>query len=77
MGGDPQTGDSVDDEGVGTVGGGGGGHGDSLGPPGGAIHDGEQVLGSGGGRQGPNQIHMEVAKPPGRQRDGLKPSNGG
>ena len=71
MGGDPKTGDPVGDEGVGTVGGGGGGHGDGLGPPGGAVHDGEKVFSPGGGRQGPDQVHMEVAEPPGGHGDGL------
>jgi len=71
MGGDSKTGDPVGDEGVGTVGGGDGGHGDGLGPPGGAVHDGEQVLSPGGGRQGPNQVYVEVAEPPGGDRNGL------
>ena len=45
--------------------GGGGGHGYGLGPPGGAVHDGEEILSPGGGRQGPNLVHMEMAEPRG------------
>ena len=71
MGGDPKTGDPVGDEGVGAVGGGGGGHGNGLGPPGGAVNDGEEVFSAGGGRQGPDEVHVEVAEPPGRDGDGL------
>ena len=71
MGWDSKTGDPVHNEGVGTVGGGGGGHGDGLRPPGGEVHDGEEVLGPGGGRQAPDEVHMEVAKPPGGHGDDL------
>ena len=46
MGRDSKTRDPVRNEGVGTVGGSGGGHGNGLRPPGGAVHDhdGEDVL---------------------------------
>jgi len=71
MGRDPKTGDPVGDEGVGAVGGGGGGHGDGLRPPGGAVHDGEKIFSPGGGRQRSNQVHMEVAEPPGGHGDDL------